>query len=164
MHVKRPPHQSMHAAQCRVLLRFTLCTFDHRFDVDGSLSIDDANAAAEHAQVQCIRAAASIPPYLATLRGEEMPHECISSHARKLLAADLQDDSLYPELHISVKLPYQIHEIFLDITMPRLYPSAEALRARVRSETMPSAAIGVTTMVFVCPRPPACCSSCGDVL
>jgi hypothetical protein len=103
-------------------------------------------------------------PYLATLRGEEMPHECISSHARKLLAADLQEDSLYPELHISVKLPYQIHEIFLDITMPRLYPSAEALRARVRSETMPSAAIEVTTILFVCPRPPACCSSYGDVL
>lgn len=78
------------------------------FDVDGSLIIDDADAAADHAQ---------------------------------LLAAGLQDDSLYPELQISVKLPYRIHEIFLVLTLPRAYPSAEALRARVRSETMPSAAV-----------------------
>lgn len=78
------------------------------FEFDGSLAIDDTDAAAEHAQ---------------------------------LLSAGLQDDSLYPELHISVKLPYRIHEIFLILTMPRSYPSSEGLRARVRSETMPSAAI-----------------------
>ena len=104
-------------------------------------------------------------PYLATLRCEEMPQYCTSSHALKLLAADLQDDSLYPELQISVKLPYQIHEIFLGITMPRLYPSAEALRARVRSETMPSAAIEVTSTALVkLQTHPACCSSCGEIL
>jgi hypothetical protein len=70
-----------------------------------------------------------------------------SSSPEQLLSAGLQDDSLYPELHISVKLPYQIHEIFLGLTMPRSYPSTEGLKARVRSETMPSAAIEVIVQV-----------------
>ncbi len=77
----------------------------------------------------------------------ELSSSVVASHPNplQLLAAGLQDDSLYPELQISVKLPYRIHEIFLVLTLPRAYPSAEALRARVRSETMPSAAVEVMT-------------------
>ena len=99
-----------------------------RFEVDNSLAIDDADAAAEHAQVP---PPASTSPVLAR------------SRTPQLLAADLQDDSLYPELQISVKLPYRNHELFLLLTLPRSYPSAEALRARVRSDTMPPAAVQV---------------------
>jgi hypothetical protein len=37
----------------------------------------------------------------------------------QLLAAGLVDDALYPQLRVSVKLPYQIHDIYLALTMPR---------------------------------------------
>jgi hypothetical protein len=125
----------------------TCFAFVVRFDVDGSLVIDDANAAAEHSQVPSRRNAV-FHDEPATSRPATW--RCAGHAARsfppQLLAADLNDDSLYPELQISVKLPYRIHEIFLVLTFPRCYPSAEALKARVRSETMPSAAVEVMTI------------------
>ncbi len=84
-----------------------------------------------------------------------LPRLCLE----QLLSADLQDDSLYPELCISVKLPYQIHEIFLILTMPRLYPSTEALRARVLGATLPSAAVEVMVKIA-----PLCFSSSGTTI
>jgi len=119
------PHLQLHHKNPHVTPLFLL---HPRFEVDNSLAIDDADAAAEHAQVP--------PPAFAS-------PVLSRSRTPQLLAADLQDDSLYPELQISVKLPYRNHELFLLLTLPRSYPSAEALRARVRSDTMPPAAVQV---------------------
>ena len=59
--------------------------------------------------------------------------------------------TLYPELRVSVRLPYRHHALFLLLTMPHDYPASAPLRARVRSDTMPPAAVQVCSVV-VCSR------------
>lgn len=100
-----------------------LVSYGCRFEVDNSFTIDDTSSAAEHAQVTTLSHASRCSALCAPI-----------AHAvpLQLLAAGLHDDSLYPELHISVKLPYQIHDIYLALTMPRLY--ARCLRCRGRAE------------------------------
>jgi hypothetical protein len=118
-----------------IIIITTITTITTRFEVDNSLTIDDPHAVAEHAQV---------PPPAA-------PQHPLHPRTCQLLAAHLLDDSLYPELRVSVRLPYRHHALFLLLTMPHDYPASAPLRARVRSDTMPPAAVQVCSVV-VCSR------------
>jgi hypothetical protein len=67
----------------------------------------------------------------------------VAAQVLQLLAAELRDDSLYPELRIRFKLSHQCHDVYVSIVMPRFYPAAAALIATVRCDSMPCAAVEV---------------------